>query len=231
MAEHDLPDMPKKDRATRDREFLEKALKGKPWERDGENKGTECLRCGKFCGPDSYPHYCNSDAIYVHTREKLRAAAEKANVEGEKARVGHPVRATSGITYSGDEPRMMHRPGCNWYPGDCTCGADKLNAFIDRQTEKHEALREKFDSTKYPYQIHISKATREEFLKTLWASLPDEIIEQIKAKDEYIEGFVRAAQPITEVKEWAGTMEDKYRYYTTTLDERIGALEQALKGE
>lgn len=54
--------------------------------------------------------------------------------------------------------------------------------------------------------------------------------ERIKAKDEYIEGFVRAAQPISELKEWAGTMPGKYTYYSATLDERIGALEQALKG-
>ena len=31
------------------------------------------------------------------------------------------------------ELSMKHIPGCNWYFGDCTCGADALNELIDKQ--------------------------------------------------------------------------------------------------
>ena len=65
----------------------------------------------------------------------------------------------------------------------------KPDGSIDRQAEqirRFKALRDKFDSTKYPYQLHISKTTKQEYLETLETILPKELIERIKAKDEEI---------------------------------------------
>lgn len=40
------------------------------------------------------------------------------------------VRHDAGV------PRMKHIPGCNWYPGECGCGAEHINAHIDSQAEQ-----------------------------------------------------------------------------------------------
>ena len=52
--------------------------------------------------------------------------------------------------------------------------------IIDRQAEEIKTLRRTRDPVKYPWQIHICKATKEEYIRALRPLLPHELVAQLK---------------------------------------------------
>jgi uncharacterized phage protein (TIGR01671 family) len=75
----------------------------------------------------------------------------------EKAEQPEPTEGPTGTRVDEGKIRMRHVPGCNWFVGECTCGADALNEQTNRMAagELIKALEPFADEIEISMQDYI----------------------------------------------------------------------------